>query len=384
MSLYRRWIHSREHQLSLRDTNRKVFPFQWGLDSIGSSEGGPATPLEKLKHFSGQCLRDSAAFFEAPPITNAAFKDNHLSFPSCVPGPVESNNTVYCRLFPARKSRVAVVVVPQWNADSTSHLGLCRLLQMVGISALRLTLPYHEERKPPGMERADYMMSPNIGRTLMATRQSVLEVRQAVQWLRSQGYLRVGVVGTSIGSCITYLSFAHDPAIDAAVFNHVSAYVADVVWTGLSTLHVRWGLEDHISLPDLRECWAPISPISHIHRLALNYRPHLLITARYDLTFRPELTEKVFQEYDRQGLPYNRADLPCGHYTTAHSPFKYLDGWHIARFLRRHLAQEESPASMPQSGQYLEAGKRSKGGRGKSQGVGQGREARARARFEDS
>ena len=31
-------------------------------------------------------------------------------------------------------------------------------------------------------------------------------------------------------------------AIDAGVFNHVSGYVADVVWQGLSTYHVKEGI----------------------------------------------------------------------------------------------------------------------------------------------
>ena len=80
-------------------------------------------------------------------------------------------------------------------------------------------MPYHEQRLPPDMKRADYMVSPNIGRTVHATRQAVLEVRQLVTWLKEQGYERIAVVGTSIGSCVTYLAFVHDPSICTAVFN---------------------------------------------------------------------------------------------------------------------------------------------------------------------
>jgi len=29
--------------------------------------------------------------------------------------------------------------------------------------------------------------------------------------------------------------------------------------------------------------------------------------------------------------------LPCGHYTTGESPFKYLDGYHMIRFLVKNL-----------------------------------------------
>jgi hypothetical protein len=181
------------------------------------------------------------------------------------------------------------------------------------------------------------MVGPNVGRTLHATRQAVLEVRQAASWLLDQGYGEVGIVGTSLGSCVAYLAFTHDPRIKAGVFNHVSAHFADVVWSGLSTRYIRWGLEGFIKLPDLQDCWAPLSPWFFVEKLRNNYRPHLMITAKYDLTFLPELSGRLFEKYFEHNLRLEHVELPCGHYTTAHFPFKYMDGWHICQFLRQHL-----------------------------------------------
>src|SRR5262249_5532666 len=120
-------------------------------------------------------------------------------------------------------------------------------------------------------------------------------------------------------------------------FNHVSTYFADVVWSGLSTRFVRQGLEPHIGLDELRRIWLPISPHSFIEKVKRNHRPHLLITALYDTTFRPELTEQLFAEYRRLGMPYERADLPCGHYTTGMFPFSWYDGYLITRYFLTHL-----------------------------------------------
>ena len=62
------------------------------------------------------------------------------------------NNTVYLRYFPAAparhgngqaRPRRAVVVMAQWNADEGGHVGVCRLMAALGISAVRLSLPYH-------------------------------------------------------------------------------------------------------------------------------------------------------------------------------------------------------------------------------------------------
>ena len=321
--------------MTLRDTNRRVFPFDWGVKWLGHDVTRP--PLQELKDYAARSVANSREFFSPGPIRDARLEDGCLTFSTPQPTPYDFNNRVSCRLFPAEGKGAAVVVVPQWNADPNGHVGLCRVLQKLGMTAARLSMPYHDDRRPPGMERADYMVSPNIGRTLHATRQAVLETIQVAGWLREQGYDRVAVMGTSIGSCISYLAFIHDPLISCGVFNHVSSHYADVVWRGLSTRYVRWGMEQEITLEDLRDCWAPISPVHYIHLLSNDRRPHRLITAKYDLSFPRDLTEFVFQEYDRLGMDYDRVDLPCGHYTTAKFPFSWLDGWHICSYLYRKL-----------------------------------------------
>jgi len=335
--LYRRWIQNKERRLTLADTNRQVFPFEWGLKWLPETPINGSTPLQRLQAFAGEGLKNSEEFFACPTLEQWDFEGERLLFSSPLKLVDDFNNTASFRYFPAPDSDRAVIVIPQWNADQESHVALCRILRRIGISALRCCLPYHEERRPPNMIRADFMVSPNLGRTLQSTRQAVLEIRQAADWLFQRGYRRVGVMGTSIGSCVGFLAFAHDSRLHTAVFNHVSSFFADVVWTGLSTRFVKWGLEEHIELEDLRRCWAPISPYYHVAKLAGDKRPHRLITARYDLTFRPELSQIVFDTYQAVGAHCDRVELPCGHYTTAHFPFNYLDGWHICSYLRKHL-----------------------------------------------
>lgn len=332
MTFYQRYIYNRERRLTLCDTNRQIFPFEWGLEWLDGSDKDE-DPLTCLKGYAEKSLQESPTFFRPPPIRNWRLQNGLLTFSTPTLTSYPGNNTVYCRVFPAPNSRKAVIVLPQWNSDARSHIVLCRILQTFGVTAARLTLPYHEQRLPPGLKRADYLVSPNIGRTLHATRQAVLEVRQLADWLWQQGYRRIAVMGTSLGSCVAFLAFAHDPLICTGVFNHISSFFADVVWTGLSTRYVRWGLQRHISLEDLRHCWSPISPWHFIRRLKERPRPHLLISAAYDLSFLPALSDKVFEEYHAQRVPLQSVRLPCGHYTTATFPFNCLDGWHICRHL---------------------------------------------------
>ena len=64
---------------------------------------------------------------------------------------------------PGAAHRAAVLVLPQWNSDAGGHIGLCKLLTMHGLTAVRLSLPYHDVRMPPELHRADYIVS-EIGR----------------------------------------------------------------------------------------------------------------------------------------------------------------------------------------------------------------------------
>jgi len=228
-----------------------------------------------------------------------------------------------------------VVVLPQWNSDPEGHVGLCRLLALNGMTALRLSLPYHDRRMPQELARADYIVSANLARTLQVCRQAVLDARRAIGWLAAEGFDRIGILGTSLGSCLSLLTTAHEPLLRAQALNHISPYFADVVWRGLSTRHVREGLDGHIDLDRLRAVWKPISPRWYLERLR-DCRT-LLVYARYDLTFPVDLSEDLVREFRERGIPHELAVLPCGHYSSGKAPFKFVDGWVLVRFLKRAL-----------------------------------------------
>ena len=203
------------------------------------------------------------------------------------------------------------------------------------MTALRLSLPYHDRRMPPELQRADYIVSSNIARTVQVCRQAVLDARRAVHWLAAQGFTRIGILGSSLGSCLALLTTAHEPLIRAQALNHISPYFADVVWRGLSTRHVREGLDGHIDLERLRTLWSPISPQLFLDRV--RDRKTLLVYARYDLTFPVDLSENLVEAFRTAGIPHDVTALRCGHYTIGKAPFKYVDGWVLTRFLKKAL-----------------------------------------------
>jgi hypothetical protein len=351
--MFSSFFHAWERRLLSRTANRVVRPFEWGLEWIPSN--GHVTPVERVRHWVEEAMADTHAFFDAAPTHDYEFRPatagdvrrgeaGTLRFPSALTTPHAENNVVSARWFPAAGEPVrassgargrAVLVLPQWNSDVEGHIELSRLLARFGVSALRMSLPYHDVRMPSELTRADYIVSSNVARTVQVCRQAVLDARRAIGWLANQGYERIGILGTSLGSCLAMLTTAHEPRIRAQALNHVSPRFADVVWRGISTRHVREGLDGHIDLDLLRELWRPISPASYFRRVA--HARSLLVYARYDLTFPVDLSRELVQEFRRHELPHEVAVLPCGHYSTGSAPFKFLDGYLLTRFLRKSL-----------------------------------------------
>ena len=343
-----RVFHHWERRLASADNNRLVRPFDWGLDWLEGFFGGSTAHhasaatedavFHALGSWADETVAASDSFYAAEPCSDYRLEGDRLTFSSAVVTPHSENNTVHARYFPSHTvqgRRRAVVVLPQWNADAGGHVGLCHLLNRFKVSALRLSLPYHDARMPAELSRADYIVSPNVGRTTQVCRQAVLDARRAVAWLASEGYQSIGILGTSLGSCLAMLTAAHEPLIRTAALNHISPYFADVVWEGLSTAHVRRGLDGAIDLERLRRLWMPISPFPYLDKV--RGKRILLVYARYDLTFPVRLSRLLVDEFRKRDIAHELSILPCGHYSTGVTPFKWMDGLVLCRFLSRNL-----------------------------------------------
>jgi hypothetical protein len=366
-SRYQQWMYDWETRLTSVDNNRVVRPLEWGVEWAqdwpcrnGFAPGyvPPNSGEDFLRNYNRRIVESSDEFYsyatpgdfrlerrEIRVFSTREVPDpklegkvlgtyaDFLRFTSPVRTPHPENNLVSARWFPSRGRR-AVVLLPHWNSDAVSYTGLCRVLNFLGVAVLRLSMPYHDIRMPADSRRADYAVSANIGRTIDACRQAVVDVRCSLDWLEQQGYNRLGILGTSLGSCYAFLAAAHDPRIRVAAFNHASTNVADVVWHGQSTRHIRQGLEPCIDLDRLRVLWRGISPISYFQQFARWPRKSLIIYAKYDLTFLPELSRDAVEQFERLALDHKVFVLPCGHYTTGETPYKYVDGFQLASFMR--------------------------------------------------
>jgi len=392
---YARWMFEWETRLTTRDENRVVRPLEWGFDWIAPflEAHGLAAALPDaetirddaqaeaaMARINALLIEQSGQFFGYRRPTDFRLEERHpqlyptnvrpetlardaalrqqaaegtleaaqfLRFTSPERTPFPGNDQVCARWFPApahkdpARPKQAIVVLPQWNADGFSHNALCPVFNRMGVSALRLSMPYHDIRRPEELERSDYSVSANVGRTLSACRQAVVDIRCCIDWLEEQGYEHFGVLGTSLGSCYAFLASAHDARIRVNAFNHASTSFGDVVWAGQSTRHIRQAVEQAgLTQERLRALWAAVSPVNYYAKFASAEsggpsKRVLLVYARYDLTFPKKYSLQVVEAFRRHGIRFEPHVLPCGHYTTGETPYKFLDGWHLGWFVYR-------------------------------------------------
>src|SRR5580765_7836749 len=266
MNWFEQQIRRYEHRRWTTDDNRKVRPFAWGIEHIGGRRE-EMDPQGFLKEYSRRAVENSHGWYKAEPVADYQLdSENVLTFTSSLESPWQENNKVHAQLLPGKSKKSAVLVLPNWNAKWHGQRGLCEWIQRLGISALKMSLPYHDRRMANGHERADQLVGSNIGLTLQANRQAVQDAKRCLRWLEQQGYSRLGILGTSIGSSVGYITLVHDPAVRAGGFFHVSTYFADVVSQGMTTTHVWESLRQHVTVDELREYWAPVSPMPYVER----------------------------------------------------------------------------------------------------------------------
>jgi pimeloyl-ACP methyl ester carboxylesterase len=277
--------------------------------------------FETLRDFTRNCLISTEAFFEPNPAVDYSFSDGVLTFSSGIKSETKENNLVRCRVFEHLPREKAVIILPHWNASPAAYDRFARIARWKGITALRMTLPYHDERRPSDMKIAEYMVSANLGRTIRSVRQAVLDARLAITWLEQKGYRKIGVVGSSLGSCVATIVAAHDLRVRAAVFLLMASDFGEVVWTGRATRHIRKALDNKITLEALKDVWSIISPITYVPQLRSRSVPVLIISGREDTVFKPYLTQQIVDAFRQNEVDCTWKVLPCGHYTLGTMPF---------------------------------------------------------------
>lgn len=276
----------------------------------------------------------AGTFFNEPEGSDLDFEwhDGWIIFASSILTDTAENNVVWAKVTESRSKDRALVIFHHWNA-SARYGQLARFFSRRGLTVVQIAMPYHLERDRPASSHADYMLSANLGRTIQSVRQAVLDGRKLIRVLQHRGYGEVSVLGMSLGSWVAGLVAANDRAVRKAVLCLTAGSLADMVWTGRATRHIRAGLEGHIDQAQLGRAWSPLDLENYTDRMA---RPDLelqIVLARRDTVVLPDLSKRLTAKLQLAGARADVLELNCGHYSLSLPPYILRTGFRASRLL---------------------------------------------------
>ena len=313
--MYYKWLDQRDEQRAQRGEEAKL-PSAFRIDShLAFPSVDQDTTIDEFCHLAEQSVSDGK-YFDLPEL---AFSDcrldgEWLTFPSLVATAVEQNNTVWARVTQSGAKNKVLVVFHHWNASKWQNT-ISKFFSRRGITVVEMAMPYHFQRSRPGADYADDMLSSNLGKTMQSVRQGVLDGRILIQWLKSEGYGEISVLGMSLGSWVAGLISAHDTNVAKTSLFLTAGSLADMVWEGRATRSIRQSLDGNIGRPIFQRAWAPLNMENYAHLLM---RPELdleLVLGKRDKVVPPEISKNFVAALNKTGVGLRLTELNCGHYT---------------------------------------------------------------------
>ncbi|MCL2447992.1 MAG: alpha/beta hydrolase family protein [Polyangiaceae bacterium] len=246
-------------------------------------------------------------------------------------------------LHPTRGRRTgALVYVHGWLEPAPwQAIFLPRLYDALGVDVLHLQLPFHGTRNPrTSLFHGEFFWTADLVRSLEAIRQSCLDARTLVAWLRAEGYREVGVTGISTGASVAMVLACLEPLPDyiVPIIGHLQLAEAledaPIFWRMRSDLE-RFGID--------RQRRQDVFARLGLQHLApkLPRERQLWIMARDDVYIPAPLVERQWRGWGEPPIEW----LPGGHMTFALSLPRIVERM---RDFHDGLASESAgPRSLP-------------------------------------
>ncbi|MFK3811869.1 alpha/beta hydrolase family protein [Bacillus halotolerans] len=144
------------------------------------------------------------------------------------------------------------------------------------------SLPYHFEREPENsLYSGELMISANIDRTIESTRQSIVDLRALIHWIKANKKGPVIIAGVSLGGWVTNLIATLDSQIDVVVSIFYANRLSYSIWNTIPGKFIREELEQNsVTYEDLVKYWNITDPSQALPKV--NKDNILLISAKHD------------------------------------------------------------------------------------------------------
>jgi dienelactone hydrolase len=190
---------------------------------------------------------------------------------------------------------------------------LPRLYDALGVDVIHLQLPFHGSRNPKTARfHGEFFWTADLVRSFEAVRQSCIDARTLVAWLRGQGYAEIGVAGLSMGGSIAMVLACLDPTPDyiVPVIGHLQ------LWDAIEEASIFWSMKrnlDRFGIDRTRR--KQIFEQFGLAKLrpSLSPKRQLWIMARDDAYIAPRVVERQWRAWGEPPIEW----IAGGHMTVA-------------------------------------------------------------------
>ena len=237
-----------------------------------------------------------------------------VRFPSPLKSPFAANDTVWAHLALPRGPgpHPCILVLPVMAAPNIwIETRFINRFQQDGFAVLWLEMPYQFHRRPDPSQPSGQVFLARTPKRLAANfRQSVLDARRALAWLRRRPDIdsaRIGIFGVSLGAIVGAAAYSVDSSPRYAVLLLGGADFPTLA--AASTMTGPWLRRLGLSSAPLREAWRGIDPSDYSERNA--GKPALLINVRGDTVIPAANALKLKEAFPDAKQVW----LPLGHYS---------------------------------------------------------------------
>ncbi|MFC0471366.1 alpha/beta hydrolase [Halalkalibacter kiskunsagensis] len=245
-------------------------------------------------------------------------------------GDADNENTSgICYLSKRNEEPVHVIMVHGWRSDNLNNFKAIFLKQMLrrNYHVYFPTLPYHFNRTAGGLYSGEYMISANVGRTVTAIRQAVLEIRALIQWLKQHKGGKIILIGISLGGYLSNLISLYEKEIDALVSVMYANDLSFEIWHTPIGRYIKQDLEIHgFTYEKLRQSWSIIR--TDEQQPLISKEKILLISGEFDQYIMEKDAKGLWSawgEPQRLLYPYGHAGIIFNRKQIAKDTLKFID-----------------------------------------------------------
>ena len=205
-----------------------------------------------------------------------------------------------------------VLILHYWGAPNLKvERSLALELNLRGIGAAIMTLPYHLTRTPKGATSGAMAIQSDPKKLTAVMTQSVMDVRRSLDFIQSQkecGKI-LGIYGTSLGAIVSSLAYSVDDRLSNAAFMLGGINLGKIIWTSSLLTPIK----DELRAKGFNE--RKLEAALHDIEPSTYLKPDkpgktFIVRAKYDTVIPPECTNELVK-----ALPSSKIlEIDSGHY----------------------------------------------------------------------